>query len=378
MVDVGGASFVHLVNYMVENRAFEAIAEAGVTPTVHSVVVGGQPMVDTLEGFRAVADAVPAVCDFIVWENEVHGPVRTEKGTAFQEMTVYTERADRVLGVIRLAERDSDTFRADLNDMLSRRLTFAEALDGSNFRVMSRSRLKIIWEEYQAQMGHGSLMEPQKLVEEVFAKTRVRIAEDDPVLSVVLLNEALVTGLCERIEGSVRASEGRVNAAVLQQTALAKQALADTVSAGAEHLAAEVPARRDLSGRCAEGGGGRARRGGVASGRPGPPLHVDCRVGGRSAGRVAHWNYGGGAADSPFLTVRRFHRRRRSFVASTRWSRSHCSSSIETLKGRQRAFGMSSSGPGDCPSPALSAISPPAPALPFGLVWPAIGGEVAD
>ena len=50
VVDVGGASFIHLVNYMVENRAFETIAEAGIAPTVHSVVVGGQPMVDTLEG----------------------------------------------------------------------------------------------------------------------------------------------------------------------------------------------------------------------------------------------------------------------------------------------------------------------------------------
>ncbi len=153
VVDVGGASFIHLVNYMVENRAFEAIAEAGITPTVHSVVVGGQPMVDTLEGFRAVADALPAVCELIVWENEAFGPVRTEKGTAFQAMSVYADRKDRVLGVIKLADRDSDTFRADLNDMLSRRLTFSEALESPGFRIMARSRLKIVWEDYQAQIA---------------------------------------------------------------------------------------------------------------------------------------------------------------------------------------------------------------------------------
>ena len=83
-------------------------------------------------------------------------------------------------------------------------------------------------------------MDPKKLVEEVFAKARVRIAEDDPVLAVVLLNEALVEGLCERLEATVRASEGRANAAVLQQIETVKQALAGTVTAGAEHLAAEA------------------------------------------------------------------------------------------------------------------------------------------
>ena len=83
-------------------------------------------------------------------------------------------------------------------------------------------------------------MDPKQLVEEVFAKARVRIAEDDPVLAVVLLNEALVEGLCERLESTVRASEARVSAAVLQQVEAAKQALADTVTAGAEHLAEEA------------------------------------------------------------------------------------------------------------------------------------------
>ena len=83
-------------------------------------------------------------------------------------------------------------------------------------------------------------MDPKKLVEEVFAKTRVRIAEDDPVLAVVLLNETLVEGLCERLEATVRASEGRVSAAVLQQVETARQALAGTVTAGAEHLAGEA------------------------------------------------------------------------------------------------------------------------------------------
>ena len=83
-------------------------------------------------------------------------------------------------------------------------------------------------------------MDPKKLVEEVFAKARVRIAEDDPVLAVVLLNEALIEGLCERLEATVRASEGRVSAAVLQQVEAAKLSLAGTVTAGAEHLAGET------------------------------------------------------------------------------------------------------------------------------------------
>ena len=83
-------------------------------------------------------------------------------------------------------------------------------------------------------------MDPKQLVEEVFAKARVRIAEDDPVLAVVLLNEALVEGLCERLESTVRASESRVSAAVLQQVEAARQALAGTVTAGAEHLAEEA------------------------------------------------------------------------------------------------------------------------------------------
>ena len=83
-------------------------------------------------------------------------------------------------------------------------------------------------------------MDHKQRVEEVYAKTRVRIAEDDPVLAVVLLNEALVESLCERLEGTVRASEGRVSAAALQQVEAAKLVLTGTVTAGAEHLAEEA------------------------------------------------------------------------------------------------------------------------------------------
>ncbi len=131
-------------------------------------------------------------------------------------------------------------------------------------------------------------MDPKKLIEEVFAKTRVRIAEDDPVLAAVLLNEALVEGLCERLESTVRASEGRVSAAVLQQVEAAKLALAGTVTAGAEHLAEEARrAAAYLEGVLKNAAEEHARASAVSAGRSRRFMWIACTAAGLVIGLLA-------------------------------------------------------------------------------------------
>lgn len=84
----------------------------------------------------------------IVWENEAFGPIRTETGTVFQANSVYADRKKRALDVIKLADRDSDALRAELNDVLSRRLTFTEAMESPTLRITAQSRIKMVWEDY--------------------------------------------------------------------------------------------------------------------------------------------------------------------------------------------------------------------------------------
>lgn len=153
IVDVGSAAFVHLMSHMLGYRCFEVISAAGIIPTVHCVVIGGQSMADSIEGFRIVADALPSMCELVIWENDFHGPVHTGQGTPFQSMRVYVERRDRVLGVIRLAAGESEASGNDLHEIINRHLTFAEAADDPAFSTMARLRLGTMWEDYRMQMA---------------------------------------------------------------------------------------------------------------------------------------------------------------------------------------------------------------------------------
>lgn len=141
VVDNGAASFVPLSRYLVQDGIADAIETGGKKLVVHAVVAGGQELVQTAKGFDSIASQFPASADVVLWLNEHHGSVDGRGAGGFEATPLYRKHAARVRGVVRLARLHGPTFGANVSAMLSRGMTFAEALDSPDFFVVAKQRL---------------------------------------------------------------------------------------------------------------------------------------------------------------------------------------------------------------------------------------------
>jgi hypothetical protein len=142
VIDNGASTFIPLWDYILENEVVETLQDAGRSVFLHSVVTGGQAMLDTLSGFHDLAANCPAR-NLVVWVNEFFGPVESD-GKRFRDMKVFAEHRDRIRGTVTIPKRSADTFGRDIEEMLRAKRTFAEVLEDRQFSIMSRQRLALV------------------------------------------------------------------------------------------------------------------------------------------------------------------------------------------------------------------------------------------
>lgn len=140
VVDNGASSFIALNNYLIENCVVDMIAEQGKQVIVHTVIAGGSSLTDTVSGFADLVEQMPENVRIVVWLNEHFGKIEFE-GLSFEEMNVYLKNKDRVHGIVRLAKQNPATFGADMEKMLTEKLTFGEINMAPGFDIMKKSRL---------------------------------------------------------------------------------------------------------------------------------------------------------------------------------------------------------------------------------------------
>ena len=151
VVDNGSSSFISLSNYLVENQVFNVLGESGRQVVVHCVVVGGQALADTLQGFNSLAQQLPQSARLIVWLNEYFGPIEYNE-KQFEDMLVYTSNREKVHGIMRIPALSSATFGKDMQLMMARKLTFADIQADTEFGLMAKSRLASVARGLFAQM----------------------------------------------------------------------------------------------------------------------------------------------------------------------------------------------------------------------------------
>ena len=145
VIDNGAASFIPLWHYMVENSVVQFLRQANRRLLIHTVLTGGQAFADTLTGFKSLAEtSLPR--SVVVWVNEYFGHVRRD-GKTFDEMTVYRDNQEKVAGLLTLYKRSPDTFGRDIEEMVSRKLTFDEVLQAPGLTLMSKQRLRMVQRE---------------------------------------------------------------------------------------------------------------------------------------------------------------------------------------------------------------------------------------
>ena len=143
IIDNGASSFVPLSAYVLSNHVPTLLRDMGHQLIVHTVVTGGQALLDTLTGMTQLISQFPADVPFVVWLNPYWGPIELE-GKSFEQMKAYTAHKDRVAAIIQLPDLKKETFGRDLSDMLQAHLTFEEAIALPSLTIMARQRLSII------------------------------------------------------------------------------------------------------------------------------------------------------------------------------------------------------------------------------------------
>lgn len=151
VIDCGASSFIPLSNYMIENKVTEMIADSGKQVVAHTVIVGESNLLDTLTSFAELAEQMPEDVKIVVWLNEYFGKIEVD-GKPFEEMNVYLDNESRVHGIVCLPKRNPATFGADIEKMLTSRLTFDEVRHSPEFYTMNRSRIFRVQQEIYSQL----------------------------------------------------------------------------------------------------------------------------------------------------------------------------------------------------------------------------------
>jgi hypothetical protein len=155
VVDNGASTFVPLCSYLLQNDVVTLLNEAGHTVRFHTVITGGQALPDTMEGFVSLARNIPGV-PLVVWINEYFGKAARD-GKSFEESKAFKTFQDRVHALVTIPAVKPETFGHDLQQMLKRHLTFAEADASPDTSIMERQRLRMMWRNLQSQMDRAQL-----------------------------------------------------------------------------------------------------------------------------------------------------------------------------------------------------------------------------
>jgi hypothetical protein len=156
VVDNGASTFIPLWNYILENQVVDVLTAAGKRLFVHTVITGGQALLDTLHGFKSLADST-ADRNIIVWLNEYFGRIESD-GKTFEEMGAYRESESKIFGSVHLVKRNQDTFGRDLEEVISRKLTLQEAIKDGPFSIMTKQRLKVMQRDWFEQLDQLELI----------------------------------------------------------------------------------------------------------------------------------------------------------------------------------------------------------------------------
>ncbi len=157
IIDNGAATFVPLAHYLISNEVPQLLAAMGHQLVIHTVVTGGQALLDTVSGFAQLASQFPQPSLFVVWLNSYWGAIEHE-GKSFEEMRAYKDNKGRVSAIIRIPQLKEETFGRDFSDMLQARQTFTDALNDATLPIMTRQRLNIFKGQLYSQLDAAAVL----------------------------------------------------------------------------------------------------------------------------------------------------------------------------------------------------------------------------
>ncbi|SOD42762.1 nucleotide-binding protein [Nitrosovibrio sp. Nv4] len=157
IIDNGASSFVPLSHYLISNQVPALLQDMGHELVVHTVITGGQALLDTLNGFAQVVTQFPAEASFVVWLNPFWGLIEHD-GKSFEQLKAYRDNKERVSAIVQIPALKEQTYGRDLSDMLQKRMTFDEALAMESLTIMTRQRLKIVRDKLYSELDEAEVL----------------------------------------------------------------------------------------------------------------------------------------------------------------------------------------------------------------------------
>lgn len=156
IVDNGASSFVSLGAYLQQNDVLPTLAEEGHKVFFHSVVTGGQALVDTVDCLADLANGFPG-SPIVVWLNPFFGEIQME-GKKFEDFKVYQEHVSQIHALINLPDVPPTTFGKDLEELFAKRQSFQAGIESSYASIAVKTRLRRYWKQIQELVGNADLM----------------------------------------------------------------------------------------------------------------------------------------------------------------------------------------------------------------------------
>jgi hypothetical protein len=178
------------------------LSDAGRKLYVHTIITGGQALGDTLKGFKSLADS-SAERNIVVWLNEYFGVIERD-GKTFTDMQAYKESESKVFGLVRIPKRNPDTFGRDVEEVITRKRTFEDAIRNGTATVMSKQRLKMVQRDLFEQLDQMSLCKEKPYArhetndQRSRAENGIRIEPGDPLFALVTMNRMVFEESAQR------------------------------------------------------------------------------------------------------------------------------------------------------------------------------------
>ena len=157
VIDNGSSSYVSLMSYLIANETVSQLQELGHEVYIHSLIVGGRDMSETLGNFDEMATKLPSA-KMVVWLNhQIAGDV-AHKGKSVRDSKTISKYNGQIRTILDLPRRKERLFGEDIRNLMAAHQTFAEGLENADFTVFSRQRLKIVQRETFARLDDSGLL----------------------------------------------------------------------------------------------------------------------------------------------------------------------------------------------------------------------------
>ncbi|EFG2299519.1 conjugal transfer protein TraL, partial [Escherichia coli] len=123
VIDNGASTFLPLIQYFNDNCVMDMFEDVEQDVYIHTVIVGGQALADTLQGFEELKELVKgSKVKLIVWINEFQG-IPALENIPLIETKFIEKNKDVIAGVVVIQDRKSDAFASDIKELTEKSLT---------------------------------------------------------------------------------------------------------------------------------------------------------------------------------------------------------------------------------------------------------------